>query len=217
MKIYIGPRKEWIGPYQIAEKMMFWKDRWNGADHDQMHELGNKFNKIPGLAKFCHWVYNKRKRSIKIKVHGYDIWDASQTMAMIIVPMLKLLKDTKHGSPNVDDEDVPEELRTTAAAALSEEQIDNGETDENWFKRWDWALDEMIWTFEQHALEDWEHQFYSGEADIQIEKIEGSTNSRIVRGPNDTFEVDHENMKKHALRMENGRRLFAKYYNSLWN
>ena len=217
MKVYLGRHKEWIGPYQLAQKIFFWRDPWNDSDHDRIHELGNKLDKIPGLAKLCNWIYDKRKRRVSVKIHSYDIWDASHTLALIIVPTLKLLKDAKHGSPVVDDEDVPEELRTTAAAALSEEQMDNGETDENWEKRWDYVLDEMIWTFEQHALEDWEHQFYSGESDIQFEKIEGSTNSRIVRGPNDTFKVDREGMRKHALRMENGRRLFAKYYNSLWS
>jgi len=24
MKVYIGPYKDWFGPYQLAEKLMFW-------------------------------------------------------------------------------------------------------------------------------------------------------------------------------------------------
>ena len=131
--------------------------------------------------------------------------------------MLKKLKETKHGAPYVDDEDVPEELRTEAAPALSEHQKDTGCTDDNWFKRWDYVIDEMVWTFEQHVSEDWKDQYYSGETDIQFKKNEGSQYSQLIHGPNHTFKIDKEGMKKHEERMENGRRLFAKYYYSLWN
>ncbi len=37
------------------------------------------------------------------------------TLSHIVVPMLKQLKETKHGAPFVDDEDVPEELKSTSA------------------------------------------------------------------------------------------------------
>ena len=67
------------------------------------------------------------------------------TLSYIIVPMLIQLKDTNHGAPNVDYDDVPEELRP------SEEWIKrynyDGETDPYFFIRWDWILDEMIWAF----------------------------------------------------------------------
>lgn len=67
------------------------------------------------------------------------------TLSYIIVPMLIQLKDTNHGAPNVDYDDVPEELRP------SEEWIKRynygGETDPYFFMRWDWILDEMIWAF----------------------------------------------------------------------
>jgi hypothetical protein len=39
------------------------------------------------------------------------------TLSHIVLPMLKQLKKDKHGSPLVDDEDVPEELRSTSAPA----------------------------------------------------------------------------------------------------
>ena len=28
MKVYIGPYTNWVGPYQIAEKILFWMDRY---------------------------------------------------------------------------------------------------------------------------------------------------------------------------------------------
>jgi hypothetical protein len=66
------------------------------------------------------------------------------TLALIILPMLKQLHADKHGAPDVDDEDVPEELKSTSAPP--KECV--WEVDPNHFKRWDWVMDEMIWSFE---------------------------------------------------------------------
>jgi hypothetical protein len=66
------------------------------------------------------------------------------TLAHIILPMLKQLNKVKHGAPNVDDEDVPEELKSTSAPPKE----DVWDTDANHFKRWDWVMNEMIWAFE---------------------------------------------------------------------
>ena len=80
-----------------------------------------------------------------IIIHKWDTWSMDHTLSYIIVPMLIQLKDTTHGAPNVDYNDVPKELRP------SEEWIKrynyDGETDPYFFMRWDWILDEMIWAF----------------------------------------------------------------------
>jgi hypothetical protein len=129
---------------------------------------------------------------------------------MIIAPMLKELGKNKHGAPFVDDEDVPLELQAISAPALSEDQKNSGDTDENWFPRWKWVLDEMIWTFEQH-MSNWEEQYYSGESDLLVE------DGVMKKGPKDTFTVDEVGVAAHRERMSNGRRLFAKYYCALWD
>ena len=59
-------------------------------------------------------------------------------------------------APLVDDEDVPEELRSTAAPAKE----NDWDVDENHFKRWDWVLDEMIWAFEQALNYDDDAHFF---------------------------------------------------------
>jgi len=225
MKIYIGPYTTWVGPYQIAEKILFWKDKYailegvryeDHPDRIAIEKFGDFLDSIPGLTKFCEWVNSKKKRKIKIKVDGHDIWSADHTLALIIAPVLKKLKEQKHGSPFVYDEDVPENLRTTAAEPLSEEEKNTGHTDELWEQRWEWVLDEMIWTFEQHAADDWETQYYSGDTDLHIEKNERTGYGELVTGPNHTFKIDIEGRNAAYKRIENGRRLFAKYYRSLW-
>ena len=82
----------------------------------------------------------------QITIHDWDTWSMDHTLSYIIVPMLIQLKDTKHGAPNVDNDDVPEELRMPDGWKETRYNID-GETDEQFFNRWDWVLDEMIWAF----------------------------------------------------------------------
>jgi hypothetical protein len=221
MKVYIGPYVNWFGPYQIAEKILFWKDKYDDDD-DAIDRLGdwlakNRKGKDSALTKFCQWINNKRKRKVSIRIDYTDVWSMDNTLALIVVPMLEKLRENVVSGPSVDDEDVPENLRSTAAPALTEEQKNCGHTDDNWFKRWEWVLDEMIWTFKQHSNDGWEEQYYSGEVDWSLVKSEDSSGPILVTGPNHTFESDSEGIKKHRERMQNGRRLFAKYYESLWH
>jgi hypothetical protein len=72
------------------------------------------------------------------------------TLAHIILPMLKQLKETKKGDPFTDDEDVPPELRSTNAKIKKNEW----DTDEFHNDRWDWILDEMIYAFDCKANKD---------------------------------------------------------------
>jgi len=89
----------------------------------------------------------QKNRKVDIRIDCYDTWDMDSTLSLIIVPMLEQLKRTKHGYPFVDDNDVPEHLRTTGAPLL-EEKCD---PDNNIFHlRWDWVIDEMIWAFKQN-------------------------------------------------------------------
>ena len=226
MKVYIGPHVSWVGPYQLAEKILFWKDKYkinkdnpleSHPDADAIHNLGEKLANIKPLASFLTWLYDRKQRKVQIHVDGYDVWNADHTLALIIVPVLKKLKEQKHGCPHVDDKDVPVELRRAAAPALTEEQLNTGHTDSLWEARWDWVLDEMIWAFEQHANPEWDEQYYSGESDWVLKPVKGTEFKKLDHGPNHTFKVDDKGMQKHRKRMENGRRLFAKYYEALWD
>lgn len=209
MKVKIGAYKNWIGPYQIAEKILFWKDKYND---DAVDKFGRFLSSIPSLVSFCKWVESKRERKVKIHLDNYDTWNMNSTLSLIVVPMLKQLKETKHGAPWTDDEDVPEHLRSTAAAPKENEW----DTDSNHFLRWDWIMDEMIWAFEQDN-NDWEERYYSGDVDFNFVKSDDANFSTMVHGPNHTFKIDFEGMDKHRERMNNGRRLFAKYYDGLWD
>ena len=134
------------------------------------------------------------------------------TLAHIILPMLKQLQATKHGSPLVDDEDVPEHLRSTAAPPKENEY----DTDDNHHLRWDWVLDEMIFAFESKLDDSWQDQFRKGKYEFQMKKLENGM-SEMIRGENDTSETDWDGMKTYEARISNGFKLFGKYYQALWD
>ena len=187
MKINIGPYPRWFGPYQIAEKLLFWKDK----DDDVVFAFGDWLHKYTPIAKISLWFFSKRK--VKVRIDPYDTWSMDHTLGLIIVPMLKQLKETKHGSPFVADEDVPEELRSTSAP----EKENEWDTDANHHKRWDWVMDEMIWAFEQTIDETSDDHFF----DRSVEP----------------YAYDKDGHHAHILRVDNGIQLFGKYYQGLWD
>jgi len=135
------------------------------------------------------------------------VWNAEHTLALIILPTLKLLQKKKQGSPLVDDADVPEQLRSTAATALTAEEINCASTDENWHLRWEWALNEMIWAMEQVADDDADSQFFTHHPEIPD-------------NPNDlgaNVDFDKEGYGKWQARKQHGLMLFGKYFEALWD
>lgn len=141
MKVHIGPYIRWCGPYQIAEKIMFWrKDGEHGRD-DRVHNFGtwlaeDRYGNDSWLTSLCQWIYSKRKRKVFVKIDRYDTWNMDYTLAVIIHPMLIQFRADLMSMPEVELEDLPENLR-----------------DADQLVRWEWVLDEMIWAFGQIKIE----------------------------------------------------------------
>jgi hypothetical protein len=162
---------------------------------------------------------SRKNKAETIIIDDFDVWNLDHTLALIIVPALKLLKKKKQGAPFVKNDDVPENLRATKEELKQNDT--GGDTDKHYFDRWDWVLDEMIWAFQQ-KLEDWEEQFYSGETDmewIELDKKDanGKKMYEMVNGPKHTFQVDLEGIQKYQKRIDDGIVLFSKYYGALWD
>ena len=180
---------------------------------DFLQEVYHPFNKL---------FFDRREQKVKVRIDPWDTWNMDGTLGHIVLPMLVQLRETKHGAPFVEYEDAPEHLRPT------QEEIDNlevGSTDEFWFDRWDWVMGEMIFAFES-LHNDGEEQFYSGEHDMVTVPVDYDGNEvakedaqlfRWDKGPNDTFEIDWEGMKAYNQRIDNGFRLFGKYFRGLWD
>lgn len=206
MKVTIGKYINHFSTYQLAETICFWaKENDKGELPDYVDKLGDfltyGFNKVHDV-DFNEWIINpnyknpnqknetwlvsalqklndKRKRKISVHIDEWDTYSLDHTLALIILPCLKQLNATKNGAPNVDNEDVPKDLQASAEELAQHKK--NGETDDNYFKRWDYVLSEMIYAFEM------------------------------------LVECDDVNNRQNNDRIDNGLRLFGKYYRALWD
>ena len=211
MKVYIGPYTNWIGPYQIADKIPLVSD-------DTRFKIGEWLSKT-WVNDLCHWFYDKQDQKIKVRIDKYDTWSMDHTLAHIILPMLKQLRDTKHGSQYIDDEDLPPHMQHDG---------------DNWVHyKWDWVLNEMIFAFESKIDNSWEEQFYHGEpkyiyTPVNPKEEFAETPDFIndddmesdwmqLKQINPDYWVDYEGMKVYNDRIQNGFRLFGKYYQGLWD
>lgn len=215
MKVYIGPYPNWIGPYQLAQILLFFipkvKNEHGLSDH---HPIVDKFGdwlaknsdgSDSRLSKFLNWVHSKKNRTVIVKTDRYDCFSADVTLSLIATPLLKDLQETKMGSPGTDDEDVPEHLRSTAAP----EKENEWDTDANWHLRWEWILGEIVWAMSEIAAgKPGEDQFYDhGEVD----------NSESISRQISKIKIDKEGLTAYNDRLQNGCRLFGKYFQALWS
>jgi hypothetical protein len=228
MKIYINNyRSHWLSPYTILEKVFFWRE----IDYDEpiIERWADRLNPFSvGLQKILDIIHPKINY---VKIDRWDTWSLDYTLAEIALPMLKQLQATKHGSPYVELEDVPEELRGTSTPeydqqltfdfydeARQEKDVDYELT----HKRWDWVMDEMIFAFEHKVDDSWEDAFREGEIDWKTVPCAWDENGKptmyqMQDGPNNTYKCDYDGMQKVHDRMANGFRLFGKYYQGLWD
>lgn len=156
-----------ITPFKLAEWILFWKDEDSDAVDKLGDVLARGFKGSRVCKKLSPKAnvpisFDELQRSIEIagkyetklwkvmqkfntymkdfnyvKVSGYDVWNADETLINMIHPILVKYDKERNGSPSVDDIDVPESLR-------------NGLEDSNDDKvheKWDWVVAEMLHAF----------------------------------------------------------------------
>jgi hypothetical protein len=208
MKVYIDYLNFW-GPYQILgllNKVGVSKDttdQW-AADSPEW------------FTALCQWIYDKRKRKSIVKIHDYDTWSMDSTLSIIILPLLKQLKDTKHGTPM----SMPAFNFTsdTAQDCFDFYKKDDPSHDAA-IAQWDAVFDEMIWTFEQLQPDnDWEAQYCAQAAELDLAEYpedEGKTCIPVRWKTEGKY--DWEGMRAHQERISAGLKLFGVHFQSLWD
>lgn len=78
----------------------------------------------------------KGKRKINVTIEDHDLWNLDHTLALIILPALKLFKENLVGCAYTDVADTPLLADTFNEEGYSEEAYEH-------------ILNEMIWAFEQ--------------------------------------------------------------------
>ena len=205
MRVYIGKHVEWFGPWQIAKLVPFVSNK--------THNKIGKWLSSTWVNSACEWFYEKRKRKVNVRIDPYDTWNTDHTLALIILPMLKQIKESKDGSPYVDDEDLPPHMRYTSSKGP-----DDYETVDNWVHyKWEWILKEMIWTFENILDTDWESKYTIEEGEIDWDEYpEDECKDVTPLRWKKKYVIDWEGRKAHQDRITNGLKLFGKYYRNLW-
>ena len=107
-----------------------------------------------------------------------DIMSFENTLAPLVYAMLLKLQENDVSFGAVDSSDVPVDLRN-----MNEYDYD----------RWQWLLNELIWTFEQVTLE-----------------------APVYREPGTLFEGSVNLTEEYEKRIQNGYQLFGKYLATLW-
>jgi len=81
----------------------------------------------------------------KVEIEDFDMWSLDLTLSKIILPALIVFKESYTGYPNIDNEDLPEDLWMDSTLSWSPE-------DEPIMKaRYNYILDQMIEAFKQNV------------------------------------------------------------------
>ena len=183
MKIYIGPYKDWSAFHRLLVRC--------------------------GLQKLAKTLY---KRKVKITVHRYDAWNADHTLSLLILPVLKELRDQKIGVPGMmfDENEIKEKYGVESELDLSKE-----DQEKYWNEsvaKWKLILDKIIWSHEQVIRDDDDF------SDFHIEgKFEESELWKDLGLGDKQPVVNWEAREAYEEHIREGLRLFGEYYQALWS
>jgi hypothetical protein len=145
MKVNIGPYKNFYNIYSFIMGLTKF-----GFSEETCYKITDKLEDS-FVQSILDWFNKNQKRKIEIKIDPWDTWNMDHTLAHIIYPMLVQLKETSHGAFSVENDDVPVNLHCV-------EQDDYG-TDKYYFLRYQYILDEMIWTFDKIRNDEYRFDF----------------------------------------------------------
>ena len=194
MKVYLGKYVYPITTYDIASKIIFWENDEYRKKLNSILKFGLTYNqnsknkKLSILSKFLDKYNSYQKRKVFIKIDDYDVYDLEYTLSLIIEPALrKLLKDEWLGSFKVDNEDLPKDL-----------QISDDE-----YK----LISSVYSETDKNAME------ISNRLEQQFKYVINKMIYAFSVINNTELDEDDEYYKK---KIDEGLRLFGKYFRNLW-
>ena len=169
--------------------------------------------------------FNKgpKERKIEVIIEQWDTYSMDHTAALIILPLLLQLKQTKHG--------VHSGLVTRTGGDMDNNLcFDFIAEDENAVfdklcDQWDEILDKMIWSFQQLVDDSYDSKYHHGHMKLGWKPIEitNPTTGNVEKAyemvdenPGEHW-YDHVGHQLHEERIQEGLELFGKYYRNLWD
>ena len=167
--------------------------------------------------------YEDGDQKIDIEIEEHDTWSMDLTLAHIIVPMLKQLKETKHGAPSSLPEFQMISYQLSGGRQMCFDFYEAG-NDTAWdagHTHWDEIMDKMIWSFEQ-VLVDWEDQYWTVKPKLDLDAMlkQEDEDSEVNTHPllwDEHGVCDWVGMDNHRKKMQEGFDLFGKYFCDLWD
>lgn len=124
----------------------------------------------------------------EIRIDAHDTWSMDITLASIIAPMLRQMKERKHGVPSSL---IPRDHHTNQYVFdFIDDDVRQDEVSQG-ARKWEAHLDKMIWAFEMVSTGTW-----------------GSASAP------DDYPGDYDAFYKEV---HDGIKLFAEFYGSLWD
>ncbi len=165
-------------------------------------------------------------RRINVEIDEYDTWGLDHTLALIILPALIQLKNTKHGVPSEFTNRIGGDFDGNFTFDFIKE--DEDEVFDKLCTKWDEVLDKMIWSFQQLSIDDdYDNKYHHGKMDISWEKTEKQYPNPVTGKLEHMYEMvdknpdehwyDHVGHTLHEQRIQEGLELFGKYYRNLWD
>lgn len=157
------------------------------------------------------------ERKVEIRIDKWDSWNADTTIALIVVPLLKQLLATTHGTPNLDWQDTKyTEEEWDVINSFTMEESDTEEENEArstaMFEAWKYIMNEMIFALES-CYNDWDSKYFVHPEEDTSKPL--TKESFLEHARNIKF--DEEGYNAENKRIENGLRLFGKYFRGLWD
>ncbi len=146
-----------------------------------------------------NWVSRRNpnaEQTVRIRIDPWDTWNMAETLADIILPMLKQLREDKHGSPG-DLKPFQETSNTSTQYCFDWYKDDDMKAWDLGHKQWCEMMDKMVWSFEQVVNRERDEQFHTKK--------------------NGKRHFDSKAYTAYYERVQEGLDLFGKYYMSLWD
>ncbi len=159
-------------------------------DEDKLDSVMFKVQKVIDVL-YNNWM-DKLKNKMFIRLNKADSWNADVTIAILAYPIVKQLFNTNHGYFIVYDVDVPNELKNGDDFTLT----NNGD-------KYNYVMGEILFALDK-CRGDWEDEFY----------LMSNDDSEVWK---ENVKFDEDGHKKTSERINNGLRLFGKYYRCLWD
>lgn len=169
--------------------------------------------------------FNKgpKERKVEVKVERWDTYSLDHTAALIILPLLLQLKQSKQGVPSEFVSRVGGDMDNNLCFDFIQE--DENDVFDKLCEQWEETIDKMIWSFQQIVDDSYDDKYHHGQMKIGWKPVEvphpttgvvEKMYEMVDENPGEHW-YDHVGHMLHEERIQEGLELFGKYYRNLWD